>query len=62
MREAKKEMAGVHHFLQGLSAQDQVVRRIGDKPAGSSAGTLLPQDASLEAAQKAGLKSVKKVF
>jgi hypothetical protein len=38
------------------------VRRIGDKPAGSSAGTPLPQDASLEAAQKAGLKSVKKVF
>jgi len=61
MREAKQDMVSLHQFLQ-LSARASVRPLIGDKPAGSGARMPLPQDASLEAAQKAGLKSVKKVF
>lgn len=57
--ETREDMFLVHQFLQLLWARPRSALT-GDKPAGSDKHLPLPQDA-LEAAQKAGLKSVKNV-
>ena len=59
---SREEMLHLHQFLQ-LSAPASCMKKLtGDKPAGSDARLPLPQDAFLEAAQKAGLRPVKNVF
>ena len=61
MLEAREDMFLVHKYLQLLWARPSFRSALtGDKPAGSDKHLPLPQDA-LEAAQKAGLKSVKNV-
>jgi hypothetical protein len=60
--EGRPEMQNLHQFLQSFAPSAGQEAPIGDKPAKAAASPKPPRAASLEAAQKAGLKSFENIF